>query len=143
MIFGTYLFSYMCYPSIIIYKPLTFISWEDDSDALTRITELGVINVGSWLVSEAIGSTVTIYCLKEMEGLVKKKIVYAIIFSELVCTAVIYFIVLSDFTNHIMIFCFQNGLAIMHGIIAPYFMLKCPPLKEVPYNKQAQAYMQR
>ena len=60
MIFATYLITAICFPSIIVYKPLPGDYFENPSNdyTFTRIDMMGVINVGSFFVSSGIGSIV-------------------------------------------------------------------------------------
>ena len=61
MLFFSFLAAYLIFPSLIIYKPVTFIPWYNGHDRLA-IASLGVVNVGSFLIFEAIGSFIPMFC---------------------------------------------------------------------------------
>ena len=137
MLFFTYLFSSTCFPSLIIYKPLMFLAIKNIGDnKILQMTSLGAINVGCYLIFEAIGSFITICFQKNIEKQLSNILCYSVAITELLLVVGIYWDTLApNEKDKIISFCLQNALALTHGALVTFYTVKQPPLKDVPYNR--------
>ena len=136
MLLYTYLCSLACFPSLIIYKPIMFSAVKDDQHKILQMTALGAINIGCYLISEAIGAFVTMCFQKNIEKELSKAVCYIVSFTELLFIVMIYWDTLTPKEHRkILSFCLQNALAFTHGSLVAFYTVKQPPLTDVPYNR--------
>ena len=94
MIFLTYLISGLFFPSLIVYMPLPGDKFHDYKEhIITRITLTAMINIGSYLVFNSIGSLFNVYCYqKSNKEMIRTKFCIILVLIELVsCIYIIYF----------------------------------------------------
>ena len=162
MIFSSFLITFICYPSLIIYKPLPGASLthlnEDpefkhvrpaDSINYHRIGWLSVINLGTFFVFQALGIFLRNSYREEVIFRERKRIWISILFAELACCSFTVGITLDPINSHqedqgkfVRSQCeFTAGLvamfilAFLHGFTMSHFLTRRPEMKDIPQSK--------
>ena len=164
MIFITFFIACICFPGLIIYKPLPgfyfkYLLGKHDADRANEsqhqenaVAWCGIINVGLFLVFKGLGAMITAIYAKPEDGF-KMKNVYCIgiiLFQMTFCTFILYVTIgtidgslqKSNFWASMALIA-MFGLAFLHGLTSSHFLTWKPDLREIPHNEQAQAHAQR
>ena len=119
--FLTYALAYLCFPSIIIYKPFRFFNFNQSMSINMRIAWLGCFNVGSFLVANAFGNFWTL----KVEGENKVSIKwYTLIVAKGIMCAIILYTALSEPESQVwdmISYIFMCFLAYANGLTSAFF----------------------
>ena len=139
MIFATYFISAICFPSLIVYKPLPGKYFDDlEGHKNTGIAWLGTINVGSYLIFNGLGALVTPYITKSDSFTLKHSYSACIILVEAISCSYIIWVTVHSLTKSVhsnlhdsLSLVTMFGLAFLHGFTSTYFMTWKPDLDTI------------
>ena len=148
MIFATYFITAICFPSIIVYKPLPGVYFENPSDdyTFTRIDMMGVINVGTFFVSSGIGTMIADRYTKRDRIKMRARFCILIVAVESLFCAYILWVTIRYLSTHPCLksplhfslsYVAMVGLAFFHGFTSTLFMTHKPSLSDIPHSQQA------
>ena len=139
MIFATYFITAICFPSIIVYKPLPGKYFENPTDdyTFTRIDMMGVINVGTFFVSSAIGTMIAHrYTKRESIKMRARFCILIVAVESLFCAYILWVTIyyldtepcLTSPLNFTLSYMAMIGMAFLHGFTSTLFMTHKPSL---------------
>ena len=126
MIFSTYFITYLCFPSIIIFKKLPGGLQKGDEDqrvALYKAAMVGIINVGVFYLSASIGAILAT-CWHRSETMSNTACILVTILKLFISGTVIYLVLYQEADDPIIqVVCLVTmfTLGLLHSFVATHF----------------------